>query len=119
VQNLLWARGVHLTAEEWAYHTLLVRLGYPNHHREMPGMAIDATAPAMNATRITMSLARTPSIGASPNTPFAPDGTPFLAMCAMLAFLLPGAFRRRNMFDTLIFDSLRLPPPEKPPPPTP
>lgn len=113
VANYFWARGVHVTPEQWAYHDLLARLGFSRHHELMDDMPPGDVANVVAIRALLRSP--TPLAGTPWTMPFVPDSSLLLLAGMLVAVVAPHAHRRVAIYDVVIREGLRPSPPERPP----
>ena len=116
VSGEVWARGGHVTFEQWAFHHALSRLGYHDHHRSAPAIPAQEL-PESSSTRGAMALFRlgAPSFTPLAEPPYFPQGL-LLLLAGMAALLVPPeGHRRLGYAGELPLAGLRPEPPEKPP----
>jgi hypothetical protein len=84
LSNYAWTRGAHLTAEQLAYHALLERMGYVDHHQPVP-----TAQPVADAF---LAISDSPLVHAPLAIPFMPNMLLALVAAGLLwsAWLLSG-----------------------------
>ncbi len=72
-----WTAGGHATPEQWTYHLLLERLGFPHHHGSPEAGTVDWRAGDARVAQLLLGAAPTTSVTSGP---LAPGAVPLLTL---------------------------------------
>lgn len=118
ITSAIWARGGHVTPEQWAIHEMLDQLGI-HHHHDAAGIAraVEGNESGDIQAMILLAVGTTPLITAPGEVNSVLDATPLGLLATYLTLVYPRVEVHLGIFDPSIPAGVTAEPPEKPPSP--